>query len=103
MESPPVGRSSSSGFGGGMWSGGVFHPSASQDYVAFYPAVQWGEAEKHSIPLPPWTSLHPHGFIVIQQETWQVRNGEEEGRCTEGGREAEKLEEDRRICSKQAS
>lgn len=48
-------------------------------------------------------SVHPHGFVASQQDTWQVRNGEEEGRCSEGGREAEKVEEDRRICSKQAS
>ncbi|XP_060129151.1 homeobox-containing protein 1 isoform X3 [Zootoca vivipara] len=41
------------------------------------------------------------GNDYSEQDTWQVRNGEEEGRCSEGGREAEKLEEDRRICSKQ--
>lgn len=64
-----------------------------------------GKVEEHSSPVwMSWaTSIHPHGFIVIQQDTWQVRNGEEEGRCSEGGREAEKVEEDRRICSKQAS
>ncbi|XP_075606464.1 homeobox-containing protein 1 isoform X1 [Balearica regulorum gibbericeps] len=43
------------------------------------------------------------GNDYSEQDTWQVRNGEEEGRCSEGGREAEKVEEDRRICSKQAS
>lgn len=48
-------------------------------------------------------SIHPHGCVASRQDTWQVRNGEEEGRCSEGGREAEKVEEDRRICSKQAS
>ncbi|XP_006038439.1 homeobox-containing protein 1-like [Alligator sinensis] len=41
------------------------------------------------------------GNDYSEQDTWQVRNGEEEGRCSEGGREAEKVEEDRRICSKQ--
>ncbi|XP_017695764.1 PREDICTED: homeobox-containing protein 1-like, partial [Lepidothrix coronata] len=43
------------------------------------------------------------GNDYSEQDAWQVRNGEEEGRCSEGGREAEKVEEDRRICSKQAS
>nr|XP_020669063.1 homeobox-containing protein 1 [Pogona vitticeps] len=40
------------------------------------------------------------GNDYSEQDAWQVRNGEEEGRCTEGGREAEKLE-DSRSCSKQ--
>ncbi|XP_010161554.1 homeobox-containing protein 1-like [Antrostomus carolinensis] len=30
------------------------------------------------------------GNDYSEQDTWQVRNGEEEGRCSEGGREAEK-------------
>ncbi|KAL2307018.1 hypothetical protein Nmel_004971, partial [Mimus melanotis] len=31
------------------------------------------------------------GNDYSEQDTWQVRNGEEEGRCSEGGREAEKV------------
>lgn len=38
------------------------------------------------------------GNDYSEQDTWQVRNGEEEeGRSSEGGREAEKVEEERRI------
>lgn len=87
----------------------VQRPSASQIrcllFLFCFDVIVKGKVEEHSSPV--WmcwaTSIHPHGFIVIQQDTWQVRNGEEEGRCSEGGREAEKVEEDRRICSKQAS
>lgn len=50
-------------------------------------------------PVKSVSNLYPpHGFIVTQQDTWQARNGEEEeGRSSEGGREAEKVEEERRI------
>uniref|UniRef100_A0A803SL68 Homeobox-containing protein 1 n=1 Tax=Anolis carolinensis TaxID=28377 RepID=A0A803SL68_ANOCA len=105
---PPLGHRPSwvggiSRYGGGMWGGGLGIIPHSEITCLLMLSFNGGEAGKLGFPLPSVTSLDPHGFIVTQQDTWQVRSGEEEGRCTEGGREAEKVEEDRRISSKQAS